>query len=142
MFEHEGRAASGVAVRRGSAVASRTFARGIAALFFLAFMFVTAQAQTPIDGAIRGVTVDQVAAVIAGAVVHVDDPSRALNFSVLCDPKGYFLLAHLPAGAYRLTISAPGFATLSLDHVNVEVGGTSEVTLRLKPAGVQSMVTV
>jgi hypothetical protein len=99
-------------------------------------------AQAPVEGAIRGVASDQAAAAVAGAVVEASDESRGLRFKSICDVRGGFVLAHLPAGDYGVKIRAPGFATLTLDHVTVEAGGVNELALQLKVAGVREMVTV
>jgi hypothetical protein len=101
-----------------------------------------ALAQVPVEGVIRGVASNQAAAAVAGAVVEASDRSRGLRFTSISDVRGGFMLAHLPAGEYAVKIGAPGFATLTLDHVTVEAGGVSELALELKVAGVREMVTV
>jgi len=108
----------------------------------LAAQITSAWTQAPVEGAIRGVASDQVAAAVAGAVVEASDESRGLRFTTSCDARGGFVLAHLPAGIYAVKIGAPGFATLTLDRIAVEAGGTSELALRLKVAGARDMVTV
>lgn len=132
MFERLGR---GVSVATGSI-------RSLLPLCLLVLPLSMASAQTSVDGAIRGVAVDQAAAAVAGAIVHAEDASRGLVFPGTCDARGNFLLAHLPAGSYAVTISAPGFASLVLDRVTVEVGSTAELMVRLKVAGVKTLVTV
>ena len=112
----------------------------------LALMLLSASmdlsAQVPVEGALRGVASDRAAAAIAGAIVEASDVSRGLLFKSVCDAQGGFLLTHLPAGEYAVKIAAPGFATLSLDHVTVEAGGVSELALRLKVTGARDVVTV
>ncbi len=100
------------------------------------------RAQAPVAGSVRGVAVDAAAAAIAGANVRADDVSRGLSFQAKCDARGSFMLAHLPAGVYRVTIGAPGFATVIVDRVTVEAGGTAELALRLRLAGARETVTV
>ena len=126
---------------RGVFVARRGIRR-LLPLCLLALPLSNASAQTSLDGAIRGVAVDQAAAAVAGASVRAEDPSRSLVFPGICDSRGNFLLAHVPVGNYTVTISAPGFATLVLDRVAVEVGSTAELMIRLKVAGVKTLVTV
>jgi hypothetical protein len=132
MFERLGR---GVSVATGSI-------RSLLLLHVFALPLSMASAQTSVDGAIRGIAVDQAAAAVANAIVRAEDASRGLVFPGSCDAHGNFLLAHLPAGNYAVTISAPGFASLVLDRVTVEVGSTAELMVRLKVAGVKTLVTV
>jgi hypothetical protein len=123
----------------GAEVASR---RARLLVLLLVLPLIQASAQTAVDGAIRGVALNQAAAAVAGAVVHVRDTTRGLNFTTVCDGHGSFVLAHTPAGSYDVTIAAPGFATLTLDRVAVEAGGTTDLAIRLKLAGLQTLVTV
>jgi hypothetical protein len=85
---------------------------------------------------------DEVAAAVGGAAVQVEDAARGLSFATNCGAHGDFLFPHLPTGTYAVTISAAGFSTLVLYRVSVEVGATTELEIRLKVAGVRSMVTV
>ncbi|WP_051978230.1 carboxypeptidase-like regulatory domain-containing protein [Edaphobacter aggregans] len=135
MFDRWRRGASGAAVAESAT-------RLLLVLLLLAPALRRAGGQTTVDGAIRGVATDQAAAAVSGALVRVEDAGRGLVFTAKCGAHGDLLLAHLPAGAYAVTISAPGFATLALDRVTVEAGGTAELEIRLKVAGVRTMVTV
>ncbi len=112
------------------------------AVLALAFLLPRLQAQTTVDGAVRGVALDRSRSVVAGATVTVEDRSRALAFRAVCDARGGFVISHLPAGSYSVTVTAPGFAAVTRNGVAVEVGGTTEMDLRLSVAGVRSVVTV
>jgi Carboxypeptidase regulatory-like domain len=130
--------------RRGAscAVVGESGTRLLVILLVFASVLRSASGQTAVDGAIRGVGIDEAAAAVTGAVVRAEDTSRGLVFTASCGAHGDFLLARLPAGVYSVRISAPGFATLALGRVRVEAGGTAELEMRLKVAGVRSVVTV
>ncbi|WP_260702974.1 carboxypeptidase-like regulatory domain-containing protein [Edaphobacter flagellatus] len=121
--------------------AMRVIARLCWAFFFAWTSLSALHAQAPVDGTIRGIAMDQAAAAVAGAVVEIRDASHGLQFTTKCDARGAFLLAHLPVGQYSLTLSAPGFATLTLNNIAVEAGGTAGVSMQLKVAGVREVVT-
>src|SRR5207253_1783125 len=108
----------------GASVAERA-TRLLLFLLLLVSALRVAGGQTSVEGAIRGVAIDEAATAVTGAVVRADDASRGLAFTAKCGAHGDFLLAHLPPGVYAVTISAPGFATLALDRVAVEVGATA-----------------
>ena len=141
MFVCLGAIASCLAVAERVAVMRRRV-RVMLVLLGAALSLTHASAQTAVEGIIRGVAMDQSAAAVAGAAVHAQDSSRGLSFTTSCDTQGSFVFAHLPAGTYAVTIGAPGFATLALDRVTVEAGGTAQLEIRLKVEGAHVMVTV
>jgi hypothetical protein len=100
------------------------------------------QAQTSVEGIVRGVILDPAGAAVAGAVIRIEDARRGLAFNTACDIQGDFIFSHVPAGAYVATVQAPSFTTLVLDRVLVQVGGITELDPRLRVAGVQTSVTV
>ncbi|MDE1176744.1 MAG: carboxypeptidase-like regulatory domain-containing protein [Edaphobacter sp.] len=100
------------------------------------------QAQVPVEGALRGTAFDQASAVVAHAQVTVTDPSRALLFHTLCDARGGFSFAHLPAGSYRVVLQAQGFAPQIVDRIIVQGGGAAELSIRLRIAAGQETITV
>ncbi|MGZ5127858.1 MAG: carboxypeptidase-like regulatory domain-containing protein, partial [Burkholderiales bacterium] len=142
MFYCLGRAAPGAAVAERVAAVVHSRARVLLALLALVLSLTNASAQTAVEGVIRGVAMDDAADAVAGAAVQAQDASRGLSFTTSCDAHGSFVLAHLPAGVYAVTIGAAGFATLALDRVTVEAGGTAQLEIRLKAVGVRAMVTV
>lgn len=146
MFEGVERSWRGVSVAREARQHPSTRWRVAACLLsLLLFLFLLnsfAEAQVPVEGSIRGIASDRAAQAVAGAEVRAEDTARALFFSTRCDARGAFVLAHLPAGTYAVTIAAPGFATLSLARVVVEGGGTAEVGVRLRLAGAHETITV
>src|SRR6185295_156825 len=55
---------------------------------------------------------------------------------------GFFVIAGLPAGEYKVTIAASGFQTLSQEHVLVDALSTVSLNLTLKVGSSSEHVTV
>ena len=66
--------------------------------------------QTAVDGAISGFVVDASGAALVGAVVQVQNRRRWNDDSCDDGGKGEFLVAHLPAGEYRVVVEYALFA--------------------------------
>ena len=101
-----------------------------------------AWAQTAVDGAISGFVVDAGGAALVGAVVDVHNLATEATSRATTEGKGEFLVAHLPAGEYRVVVEYALFAHLTIQPVVVEVGGVTSVEARLQVSGVVSSVTV
>jgi len=127
-----------------SALGSARCAVWWGALIFLVFaaLLPRIEAQTAVDGAVRGVVLDQARAAVTRAVVRVEEKDRGLLFETRSDAQGGFVFSHVPPGDYVVTAAAQGFATNTLERVTVEVGGVTELNLLMKVAGVQTSVTV
>jgi len=98
--------------------------------------------QTAVDGAISGFVVDASGAALSGAVVLVQNVANGTANRATTEGKGEFLVAHLPAGEYRVVVQYALFAQLTLQPVIVEVGGVTSVEARLLVGGVATSVTV
>ena len=103
---------------------------------------VDLRAQTAVDGAVRGVVMDEGGAVVAGATVRMEDGATRFAAETVSDRSGEFLVARLPPGIYRATVQASGFERLVLSGVAVEVGAVTALDARLRVAGVMASVTV
>jgi len=99
-------------------------------------------AQTAVDGAISGFVVDAGGAALVGAVVKVQNVADGTMNRATSGSKGEFLVAHLPAGEYRVDVAYALFAGLTLQPVVVEVGGVTSVEARMRVGGVATSVTV
>jgi len=87
-------------------------------------------AQTATTGQIDGIVRDPTGAVVAGArVVLASD--AGVTREEKSDNAGTYLFTLLPAGNYRLEISAPGFKTSAVDNVAVRITETSHVDVSM-----------
>lgn len=90
------------------------------------------------SGTINGTVMDTTGAVIAGAQVTIENPVSGLSRTATTDASGKYQLPNLPFNHYHLSISAPGFdsvshdvdirssvATTLNDHLKVGAGATT-----------------
>jgi hypothetical protein len=93
-------------------------------------------------GRIEGRITDPKGAIVIGATVTVSDPVTNRNFTALTDQQGRYKVEGLPAGAYSVVVSAPGFSDARRDEVKLEDGGVAVVDIKLEIAPVEATVTV
>jgi carboxypeptidase family protein len=115
-------------------------APGCSALFFklfgavLVFAYVFAPlafAQAP-GGSIIGKVSEWHGGPLAGARITVTNAQTHATTSVATDVNGEFTVENLPAGDYRITMSAGGFVPQDKD-VKVKPGHKSKLSATLKP---------
>lgn len=132
----------GLTGARAVAAARREQRNILLILLLLATSLPHLHAQTSVEGVVRGMVLDPAGAAVAAAVIRIEDARRGLAFNTACDIQGEFIFSHVPAGMYVATIQAPGFTTVVLERISVQVGGITELDPRLRVAGVQTSVTV
>ena len=91
-------------------------------------------------GAISGAVTDVSGAVVSGATVKAVSASTGLARETISSASGEFAFQDLPLGKYTVTISQPGFQTVRVDNVDVEVGKV--LTLPVKLSVAQQATTV
>ncbi len=86
-------------------------------------------------GDIAGTVTDQTGAVIPGATVSVVSTGSTTGFSrtVTADENGYFIIAGIAPGTYKVTIQGGGFAKAER-NVTVVVDKTASASTTLKPS--------
>jgi hypothetical protein len=107
----------------------------------LAFVQLTAWAQT-FRGDLAGVVTDPGGGALAGAVIKIENRGTGLNRAAMTNASGSFLVAELPVGSYRLTVSAPGFEVRRISDVEISVAKTINLPIQLSVASQQSVVEV
>ncbi len=93
-------------------------------------------------GQLSGTVVDPNGAVVPGAAVKLISQATSQERQVVTDDRGNFALTLLPAGIYKIEISAPGFKTVVSDDVRISVTQTTTLPVRLDPSVVAGMVNV
>lgn len=93
-------------------------------------------------GGISGVISDASGAVVPGAKVKAVNVSTGAVFQTVTTGAGMYSLLSLPPASYEVTISAPGFETLTRKNLLVTVDQTSQLNLSLRPGNVKEEVTV
>lgn len=95
-----------------------------------------------VNGALNITVTDSTGRVVPGAEVAVSIAARAFTRSTRTDSAGAAFFNSLPDGLYTVSVSSPGFAAYRGSGVNVSVGSTSQLTVRLQPAGASQQVEV
>ena len=110
--------------------------------FFLPVVFLPAAtfAQTP-RGTLQGVVTDSTGARIASAKVVVRAHEASEERTMVANAQGEFRLADLLPGSYAVRVTSPGFTEAQSD-LKIAIDSVTSVTVRLKPAGPQEVVTV
>ncbi len=115
---------------------SRTFA---ALFLFAATSFGQSQANT---GAIEGIVNDQTDRAVPKAQINITNEGTNFTRTLQTDDEGRFRGLLLPLGTYRVTVKAPGFATLVRSGMDLKVGQTITLALSLNVSQIEQQVSV
>ena len=101
-----------------------------------------ALAQTSTTGALTGTVTDPSNAVIAGATVTLTNLATGQSREATTDSNGSYKFSLLPPGNYSVKFSAPGFKTVEVSSVVVNVTETPVLNRRLEIGAQTQQVTV
>ncbi|HKG17161.1 MAG TPA: carboxypeptidase-like regulatory domain-containing protein, partial [Solirubrobacteraceae bacterium] len=102
-------------------------------------VFAQSQATT---GVIEGTVYDPDGGVLPGATVTLTNTATNFEQVATTGNEGRFRAVLLPLGPYRITVSLEGFATLIREGIDLAVGQTINLPIRLQLAGVEQEITV
>jgi hypothetical protein len=94
------------------------------------------------DGSVVGTIRDSSGAAVAGATVTITNTATAIQTRVGSNGSGDYEVPSVRAGSYRITASAPGFATAVAENITVSVGNRQRIDLTLKPGQTSATVEV
>ncbi len=100
---------------------------------------LTAQVQ---NGQFTGTVTDPTGAAIANAKVTVVNTATDLNLSTTTNSSGNYTVKEVPVGAYKLTVEAPGFKSLSNTGVEVNAGTIAHVDFKLQIGKASEVIEV
>jgi hypothetical protein len=100
-----------------------------------------ASAQTD-RGTITGTVSDPAGAVIPSASIEAQNTGTEAIYRIAGTSTGNYTLAQLPAGIYRLTVSAPGFKQYVQSGITVQVAQTLRIDISLEIGSPVETVTV
>jgi len=92
-----------------------------------------ASAQATASAALQGTVTDQSGAVVAGVKVTITSKDQGWSRTSTTSDTGLYRFELLAAGAYSLRITHAGFATVSVDRAELQVGKTTTFDFVLKP---------
>jgi hypothetical protein len=101
-----------------------------------------ARGQGGATSALTGHVVDQSQAIVNGAKLVLTETNKGATYDTVSNSDGYFSFPRLTVGTYRLECDAPGFAQLVIESITIQVGGTANVDVTLRPGTVSSKVDV
>jgi hypothetical protein len=101
---------------------------------------VTPAAAQVQSGTIAGTVTDAQGGVLPGVTVSLTSTDRSATF--VTDGSGQYRFLNLPPGLYTLIFELAGFQGVQRDQVEVRIGQSVELPIRLNVASVQETVTV
>src|SRR5438477_10380819 len=117
----------------GKSASSRSRLCNAQAVFLLAvLMSATGTLMGQGSGTSQGTVKDPLGAVIPQAEVVAVNAATGVRTTRATTGAGLFVLSPLPAGEYDVTVKAPGFQTLTQQHIVVESLATVGLDLELK----------
>jgi hypothetical protein len=120
---------------------SRVAAAVGAMLIFLTLLPATSSAQLT-RGAISGTVRDASGAVVPGASVTVTNLDTNAVQSTTTDGLGFYRIAPLEPGRYRVVTQLAGFTTVEQTDIEVRAASDIAVDFALRPAGIGETITV
>src|SRR5579862_6228752 len=93
-------------------------------------------------GSISGTITDPGGALIPGAQVVLLNPATGVTQHTVASSAGLYTFISLNPGAYRVTASQTGFASVAIDNITVSVDQVTEVNLALRVGVATETVTV
>ena len=114
----------------------------LASLFLILFCTAPAVFAQGASGQLSGNVVDANGAVVPGATIKLTSRATAQERETITNDSGDFAFTLLPAGDYKLEITATGFRTVVVEELRINVTQTTTLPIRLDAATVSEMVTI
>jgi len=120
---------------------SRHAVRG-AALLAAVLMLLAAPVAAQSTATLQGTVTDAQGAAVPGVTVTARNAATGVERSTVSDARGYYQLASLPVGVFRVQATAPGFQTQVVSDLRLEVANIAVQNFQLKVGGVTEETTV
>jgi hypothetical protein len=104
--------------------------RLLGAIVVLVVVCIAGYAQT-FRGAINGTVTDPSGAVVAGAKVTATNNGTGIAQDTVSTNDGQFSFQDLPLGSYKISVSAGGFPTTTVDKIDVTAGSVYTLPVKL-----------
>src|SRR5712692_5163176 len=111
----------------------------IAVSLFLISLAAFAQSDR---GTITGTISDPAGAVVASAAIEARSVQTGAVYNAASSTTGNYTLAQLPAGAYEMTVTVPGFKKYVRQNIEVQVAQTLRIDVGLEVGANTESVTV
>src|SRR5690348_5754069 len=117
-------------------------ASGLLALALLAFLSSLASAQQVAVAQLDGYVTDPSGQAIAGAQVKAIEVDRDQVHTASTDITGRYQFPNLPAGAYQLEVSSPGFKSYIQKGIILDAGNNRTQSVTLEVGAVTESIQV
>jgi hypothetical protein len=107
-----------------------------------AVLFLVLPAFAQYGASIQGTVQDKSGAVVAGASVEITNQATAVRQTTNTSDSGFYRVAALTPGRYKVVVSADSFKTSAIDNVGVEAETVRGLNVTLEPGGTQETVVV
>ncbi len=105
-------------------------------------LLVTSLSAQLTEATLKGVVTDAGGKLITGSPVEAKNEDTGQTRSGATDDRGAFVMPELPPGAYTVSVSAPGFKVFRQKDLQLKVGQTTELNVRLEVGGANEVVLV
>ena len=116
-------------------ILSRVAAAGVRALMLVVALLGSggeAVGQSRTASGLAGHVADETGAALLGATVQIESESLIGGSRVVfTDDHGRFLVAEVPPGEYDIVVALKGYKTVEIDDIQLSVGMTAEVPVRM-----------
>jgi hypothetical protein len=129
-------------IRTNSAVTRFSRVSAITCLAVLLCMFPMAMQAQILYGSLTGNVTDPSGAMVPSAKVQALNIQTGVLREVTGKEGGTYLFTELQPGTYKITVTAKGFGTETVENVNVDVNAVRRVDVQLKVGVVTETVTV
>jgi hypothetical protein len=119
---------------------TRHMARGAMLLAVVLLLAAPVAAQS--TATLQGTVTDAQGAAVPGVTVTARNAATGVERSTVTDARGYYQLASLPVGVFRVQASASGFQTQIASDLQLEVANIAVQNFQLKVGGVTEETTV
>src|SRR6267378_7160022 len=111
-------------------------------LLVLAIILSPPALRADVTGSILGVVRDSTQGVVAGAHIVATNVQTNFKQETVSAADGSFRILALPAGDYKLTVSAPGFRTFTETGIEVKVNDQLHFDVTLNVGSVAEQVEI
>jgi Carboxypeptidase regulatory-like domain len=116
--------------------------RVFVAVSLLSLMALTGYSQVTTTARLSGTVTDPQGAAVPGAKVDVTQTATGQILHATADDKGEWALPSLPTGVYKVTVTQPGFKSITNDNVTLDAGVPATVNVKLEVGAATESVEV
>lgn len=110
-------------------------------MFILAILFLNGNAQIT-ETSLRGTVSDSTGNVIVASAIVAQNEATGQVSTTTTNENGEFVFPSLSSGSYTIFVRVPGFKTYELKRLKLNVGQTSQLTIKLEIGEVSATIQV